>query len=261
ASTFIMGSSERDIIAAVLDCRRSGAACSEETYANEVPLHTVKLAAYFLDRTEVTVTAYRRCVELRRCRAIAYDRGAQRFNRPDFPVTLVTHRDALDYCAFRGGRLPTEAEFERAARGVARRRFPWGNLYNSRVSNHGRAVPKVPDSSGAISDEPDDDLNDASDGFEELAKVGSFPAGKTPEGILDLAGNAAEWTSETYQGQYNISPASSLAGPPVLERVVRGGHYQSPPPSLRGAARGHAPPSAFRPTLGFRCARSAPPDQ
>src|ERR1700759_5060883 len=96
--------------------------------------------------------------------------GAQRFNRPNFPVTFVTFDDAQRYCAFQGGRLPTEAEFERAARGVARRAFPWGQSYHSKLSNHGRLGV---------------DATDSSDGFAELSPVGSFPDGATPEGVLD----------------------------------------------------------------------------
>ena len=90
-----------------------------------MPAHEVHLSPYWLDRTEVTVRAYARCVQLRRCKAPPFAQGGKRFDRPEYPASLVTHEDALAYCRFRGARLPTEAEYERAARGEKARRFPW----------------------------------------------------------------------------------------------------------------------------------------
>ena len=182
-------------------------------------------------RTEVTVADYQRCVRVGRCGPAGLERGARRFRAPSYPVTLVTFDDAKRYCAFRGGRLPTEAEFERAARGAARRAYPWGQQYNARVANHGRLGV---------------DMTDASDGFTELAPVGSFSDGSTPEGILDLAGNVAEWTADPYRPNYG---AATTTG----ERAVRGGHFESAAPFLRGAARAGRQPETREPTLGFRC--------
>ena len=108
---------------------------------------------------------------------------------------MITFDDAKRYCAFRGGRLPTEAEFERAARGPARRAYPWGQNYNPKLSNHGRLGV---------------DTTDPNDGFSELAPVGSFPDGATPEGILDLAGNAAEWTADAFERR--LRPATPIRG-------------------------------------------------
>jgi formylglycine-generating enzyme required for sulfatase activity len=153
-------------------------------------------------------------------------------------VTFVNYDDAEAYCRFRGARLPTEAEYERAARGVSGRIYPWGTLYNARASNHGQlaALP-----------------NDPADGYAELAPVGVFPAGKTPEGVLDLAGNVAEWVADTYRERYG-DPRTPAGG---AERVVRGGSFESAAPFLRGAARRGVARGTVSPTIGFRCARSA----
>src|SRR5262249_37814150 len=122
-STFEMGSSSDEAVAAIAECRRLAplGRCNPADYADEVPAHKVTLSAYWLDRMEVTVADYARCVAVSRCSPPPLGDGARRFDRPRFPVSIVTWSDARDYCAFRGARLPTEAEFERAARGVSRR--------------------------------------------------------------------------------------------------------------------------------------------
>lgn len=238
---FMMGSHESDVLEAAASCRLEplGHSCREGTFANELPRHQVHLEPYYLDRTEVTVAAYRRCVELGRCEPPRYAEGARRFERDDFPVTLVSWSDARTYCAFRGARLPTEAEFERAARGSTGRTFPWGNLYNSHAANHGRLGI---------------DRTDASDGYAELAPVGSFPAGRTPDGFLDLAGNVSEWVEDDYRVDYGASRPDP--NQPVA-KVTRGGNYLDAAPWLRAAARRPQHPEARAPFLGFRCARSA----
>ena len=261
ASRFSMGSTEADVMTALAECRagrtdsrgrprtaRAWSVCREERFQIELHQHSVTLSSYWLDRTEVTVAAYEQCVRLRRCLPIPYAQGAARFSRGSFPVSLVTHERASTYCKFRGARLPTEAEFERAARGVTGRRFPWGNLFNHRACNHGRLGWTT---------------TDARDGFAELAPVGSFPSGRTPDGFLDLAGNVAEWVSDTFAVAYPKKPRTNPTGAGLNSstgvKVVRGGGYDSPPPLVRGAARDAAEPSTLRPTLGFRCARSAAP--
>jgi sulfatase modifying factor 1 len=247
ASDFFMGSTESDVVDSTLLCEREPLAttCDEQTFANELARHHVQLSGFFLDRTEVTVADYDACVRVGRCKAAPYEQGARRFKQPNFPVTLVTWDDAQTFCAFRGARLPTEAEFERAARGQTGRHFPWGDLANGHLANHGRLGL---------------DTSDASDGFSELAPVGSFRAGRTPDGFLDLAGNVAEWVQDRYATQYADQDVTDPPGPDAANatsaRVVRGGSYESPVAWLRGAARGAFLPSERRPSLGFRCARS-----
>lgn len=250
AGVFDMGSTLEEVLDAVAQCAREplGRRCREEMFSDELPRRRVRLSGYWLDRTEVTVRDYSRCVALRRCKPVPFDQGGKRFDRPSYPVSLVRHSDAEAYCRFRGGRLPTEAELERAARGPKGRRYPWGNLYNSRAANHGRLGI---------------DQTDASDGFAEIAPVGSFPSGRTADGFLDLAGNVAEWAADRYAAGYPPGPAVNPKGPGIGAGsggyVVRGGHFASAAPWLRSASRASADPETRTPMLGFRCARSDRP--
>ncbi|MBN1606098.1 MAG: formylglycine-generating enzyme family protein [Polyangiaceae bacterium] len=241
-TTFLAGSSDEDVLAASSSCAREPWAerCSPELFSNERPRHPVTLAPYWLDRTEVTVADYRRCASLGACAWLPLSLAARRFDQPRLPVGRVSFADAEDYCRFAGGRLPTEAEWERAARGVEQRRYPWGALYNSRAANHGRF--------GAI-------RTDGQDGFVELAPVGSFPAGRTPDGFLDLAGNVSEWVDEYYSPSYQEPTAATRRA--SSKRVVRGGDFLSGAPWLRGASRSALPPLTRLPNVGFRCARTA----
>lgn len=240
AGEFLMGSTELEVLEAGRLCRLEplGRDCELEQFLNEMPAHPKRVAAFWLDRTEVTVEAYGRCAEARACRPISHGAGAKRFDRPELPASLVSWHDARRYCAFRGARLPTETEFEYAARGSSRRQYPWGGLYHSHAANHGRL--------GLFA-------HDDSDGFVELAPVGSFPAGRTPLGVLDLAGNVAEWVEDIF-APYQIDTETRKAG---TEHVLRGGHYGKARTWLRGAARDAAPADTRAPYIGFRCAKSA----
>ncbi len=230
--TLELGSDEAEVLAALMRCQREPLPdrCDETTFASETPPHRVRVAGFWMARTEVTVAQYARCVAAGRCAPAGFEGGAERFQRPSLPVTLVTFDDANHYCAFRGGRLPSEAEFERAARGSMGRRYPWGQTYHPKLSNHGRLGV---------------DATDPGDGFAELSPVGSFPGGASPEGILDLAGNAAEWTADAFRPDYG----SAATG----ERSVRGGSFASSAAFLRGAARLGISPETREPTLGLRC--------
>jgi formylglycine-generating enzyme required for sulfatase activity len=263
--TFRMGST-------VDEARWAGEQCAREplggfcrSYADELVAHDVTLSPYFLDRTEVTLGAYRRCVDAAACGRAAIPPGDPRADRDELPVTYVNHSDAERYCAFRGARLPTEAEWERAARGLAGRRFPWGELWNPHLANHGAfdfgARFYVNPFNKAIL--IDEGTTDDVDGFAGPAPSGSFASYGTPEGISDLAGNVAEWVLDLYELEYPAAPArdprnvTPKAGSSGVLRVVRGGSYLSPFVELRGAARGYGVVSERRRDLGFRCARDA----
>ncbi len=253
-ATFRMGSTELEGQGAVNMCEREvlrtfcGEAVLQNGFRAEGHAHAVTLSDFDLDRTEVTVAAYARCVSAGVCAAPAFPPGDFRYDRPTLPVSHVSWQDAVGYCAWADGRLPTEAEWELAARGPEGRQFPWGNAYNAHLCNHGALAQ---------------DETDASDGFVSLAPVGSFPDGATRAGIYDLAGNVAEWVwdlfdtddqnfgyPETAPGQPLVNPKGPTTGP---GHVFRGGSFAEGAAWVRGAARGKM--SASRaPTVGFRCA-------
>lgn len=250
ASSFEMGSTTEDLTYALQACQTEtyGHTCTTVRYRDEIPKRRITLSRYWLDRYEVTVSEYERCVRARRCDPIPFYEGALRFERASLPATMVRWQDAQDYCAFVGARLPTEAEWERAAAGQSRRRYPWGELYNDKMSNHGRLAW---------------DKTDASDGFSELAPVGSFPAGATLERVFDLAGNADEWVYDRYSDRYDPRDTQDPRGPELssgdVHRVTRGGGFDTPRAGLRTAARGFDLPNRRQATRGFRCARADAP--
>jgi formylglycine-generating enzyme required for sulfatase activity len=249
-ATFRMGSTSLDMERARGLCHKEilGARCDDPRVANgfrpEGHQHDVTVFTFDLDRTEVTVRAYARCVEAGVCSPPGYPPGDPRFDRPTLPVTHVRWDDAAQFCAWIGGRLPTEAEWELAARGTERREFPWGWFYNAHVANHGALAP---------------DETDASDGFLGLAPVGSFPDGATPLGLLDMAGNAAEWVFDLWDVDENgfgypqasqVNPKGPSAGG---THVIRGGSFEDGAPWMRGASRATLV-VARSPSVGFRCA-------
>ncbi len=250
--TFVMGATPAQMAHAIQLCEREVLAtvCHAErfiaTVRAEGNAHPVTLATFAIDRTEVTVAEYARCVSAGAC-APAELGGDARFARPDFPVTHVRWSDAQDYCRWTGGRLPTEAEWEYVARGPEGREFPWGNAYNPHLANHGSWA---------------DDRTDGTDGYLGLAPVGSFPDGATPLGVLDMAGNAAEWVADVLEldkfGDPVGYPDDAVVNPPAKTagggpHVVRGGSYLEGAAWVRAASR--LPLQLARAsTVGFRCA-------
>jgi formylglycine-generating enzyme required for sulfatase activity len=258
AGPFQMGSSDAAVKAAYELCtdeyRGVGVELVEASlrctarFDGEGPDRSVVLPAFAIDRTEVTVGAYRVCVREGRCdRAPLVE--ARRVLRGDgYPIEAVAWDDADGYCRFRGGRLPSEAEWEKAARGVLGATWPWGERWEGGRANHGRRErPTESGMEGGL---------DASDGYEGAAPAGSFPGGATVYGVLDMAGNVWEWTSDFYareppQVGTRFAPRGPLG---AGERVLRGGSYATPSSDLRAARRlGHAPTERTL-TVGFRCA-------
>lgn len=169
--------------------------------------------------------------------AVAPDRGK-------YPVVYVNWYDAAAYAAWAGMRLPTEAEWERAARGTSGRRFPWGDELSDGKANHGRPTK-------------DGDLPDPSDGFMHTAPVTAFPEGKTPLGVLGLSGNVWEWTADWYAPDTYAKIADLNPGGPErgLRKVARGGSFRSWGPTLSSIYRGKHTPDTIADDLGFRCAK------
>lgn len=256
---FTMGSSAEDLALARTLCSGEpmGKNCAELRFVEEYPAHEVFLSDFWMDRTEVTVAQYRRCVASGQCLEPPYGAGAARFDQPNFPVVNVSWYDATNYCRWAGGRLPTEAEWERAARGPKGRRFPWGNVYNSALANHGKVFGEVMHNRLQWVVYASSEEEDESDGFLEIAPVSSFRDGRTPDGFHDLAGNVEEWVSDYFQPQYPEGSLVNPRGPDQGEfRSVRGGSYIHGRHQLRTTARRFDLPSMRRPWRGFRCARN-----
>ena len=240
---FAMGSDDADIAAAVELCRahtEDDDACQAEVFADEQPRHRVWLGAYRLERTEVSRRAYQRCVQAGVCRPARVADLDARMALPEHPVTGVTWGEAQRYCAWLGGRLPSEAEWERGARGSDGRMFPWGQQWNSRVANHGVIGPG----------------GEQPDGFLHAAPVSAFEDGKSAHGLLNMAGNVWELTADRYAHDfYGRSERSDPRGASEgSERVIRGGSWRSVPHLLRTTQRGALAEHESRPDVGFRCA-------
>ena len=255
---FVMGASTELQSAALELCRdeigpRNRVACVRDVVDSEGPQRKVYLSPFSIDRVEVTIAAWRACVQAGACSPAPLAVADERFLRPSLPVSSVTWAEASAYCAWRGARLPSEAEWERAARGTDGRVWPWGNLLKPNVFNHGRFAG--PDDAGS-------DLvalirPDASDGATFLAPVGTHPDGASPDGVLDMAGNVMEWTSDFYRPE---SPqTSSVVNPHGPDsgamRALRGGSWRQPPFFARTSYREAATPDTRSTEVGFRCVR------
>jgi formylglycine-generating enzyme required for sulfatase activity len=258
AGTFLMGATDEARGAALELCkeeigRRQERACQPELFAIESPQRKVYLAAFSVDRVEVTVGAYRACVRAGACAPEPLLVPDARFLQSTLPITSVTFAEAERFCAWRGARLPSEAEWERAARGTDGRTWPWGNTPRPGASNHGRFETTdelAPNQTTLI-------RPDASDGWAFLAPVGSYPDGASPVGALDMAGNAMEWTADVYheeppQRGSTVNPRGPRLG---ALRVTRGGSWRQPRMFQRTTARDGAAPETRSPELGFRCVR------
>jgi formylglycine-generating enzyme required for sulfatase activity len=209
----------------------------------EKPVHTVTLDAFWIDQTEVTNGMYALCVQAGACQPPRYFSSRSRVSYysnlqfVDYPVIHVDWNNAQAYCQWSGAGLPTEAQWEKAARGTDGRTFPWGNTFPTcALANfwNGRR--------GCTGD---------------TQPVGSHPGGVSPYGALDMGGNVWEWVADWYEkGYYGKSPLSNPAGPFAGQsRVVRGGSFGDVAGYLTTSVRLIYAPSLSLNYVGFRCAR------
>jgi len=218
AGTFTMGSNKGDV--------------------DEKPVHEVDLSAFYLDKYEVTNTLYKACVDAGVCQQptdISSPTRSSYYGNPEFddhPVIYVNWNMAKAYCEWRGARLPTEAEWEKAARGVDKRTYPWGEGISCSQANYRDCVG-------------------------DTKVVGSFQEGASPYGAYDLAGNVWEWVMDWYsEGYYSISTGTNPHGPDSgTYRIVRGGAWDFPGQYVSSTDRFWGTPQSASANFGFRCAR------
>jgi formylglycine-generating enzyme required for sulfatase activity len=205
--------------------------------SNEDPEHLVTLPGFWIDQTEVTNAMYALCVQAGACAAPSNLSSAARnsyFNNPDYahyPVIFVDWDSAVAYCSWAGRRLPSEAMWEKAARGPDARLYPWGNeLDPARLNAAFESGDTTP--------------------------AGAYPAGASPYGALDMSGNVWEWVADWYgEDYYSLSPAGSPPGPESGEmRVRRGGSWDSGYAYVHTTGRGYFHPAIRGSGIGFRCA-------
>lgn len=219
---------------------------------DEDPMHTIEVSAFLIDKTEVTVRMYTLCVKAGACKEPISPNAADIKNYfydpayQNYPVVNIRWDDAKAYCEWAGRRLPTEAEWERAARGDDIRIFPWG------------------------ADDPNTNFLNFNYLRRAPVQVGSYPKGASPYGVLDMAGNVWEWVFDYYlDDYYKQSPVVNPQGPASTfrgeARVFRGGAWDSAEQQVRVSKRGFGkafdkknPDGAvtYSSNLGFRCAMS-----
>ena len=202
---------------------------------SEKPQHTVYLDAFFIDETEVSNAMYAICVKAGECQPPSQTSYFSDPTVANHPVFWVSWSDAKDYCAWAGRQLPTEAQWEKAARGAEGHTYSWGEGIDRSLANYGGTVNRT-------------------------TPVDSYPSGASPFGALNMAGNVWEWVADWFDPKYySYSPASNPTGPDRGDhRVKRGGAWYSDAQSVRAANRDHIGPTYQAKNIGFRCATINP---
>lgn len=231
AGEFTMGSDADD---ALLECEKHRSDCDRNWFTDEEPPHAVYLDAFWIDLTEVTNATYKLCVDAGGCNPPNDLKYYNDSNYANHPVVYVDYNQAAGYCEWAGRRLPTEAEWEKAARGTDGRPYPWGFK------------------------DPGADLLNYNGRVGRTTKVGSYENGRSFYGAYDMAGNVWEWVNDRYgENYYASSPSSNPAGPDSGGSfVLRGGSWNDLASSVRSSDRYRYFPAYSDDDFGFRCARS-----
>ncbi len=208
---------------------------------DEAPEHQVYLATFYIDKYEVTQAEYDRFVRAtKRGKPFVpvFDDDISKILKPELAAMGMSWADAAAYCQWGSKRLPTEAEWEKAAKGEGNRKYPWGDTLAPLDAN----------------------LDGEEDGYKYLAPPGKFEAGRSPYGLYDMAGNVAEWVHDTYDDKYySKSPYRDPKGPEEGQnKVIRGGSWRESPNGARVSKRFQAKLWRTDATIGFRCAKSGP---
>lgn len=210
--------------------------------ADEQPIHSVNLNAFYIDKFEVTNGFYKACVEAGPCPPVRKKNSATRSSYYDdsdfdtFPVIFIDWNMAQTYCEWRDARLPTEAEWEKAARGGTNVTYPWGDTPDCNLANYGNCLGDT--SSATI-----------------------YDLGQSRYGNYNMAGNVGEWVSDWYADDYyRSSPQENPQGPDTgKEKVWRGGSWNDDYAGMRSVNREAENPAYSSDTIGFRCAKDATP--
>jgi formylglycine-generating enzyme required for sulfatase activity len=209
------------------------------TGAKNAPIKTVTLDGYWIYITDVTNKMYAQCVATGNCAPPALEVGSPVYNNPDYgdyPVVGVTWDMAANYCRWSQSQLPSEAQWEKAARGSSGSVYPWG------------------------SDRPGCDLLNFLGCLGHLSGVTDYPAGRSPYGVLDMAGNVYQWVGDYFdEGYYDSMPAQNPTGPGTGNtRVIRGSSFESDDTQTYAGLRHYGAPAYHSRDLGFRCVVSQP---
>ena len=240
AGDFTMGSTEAEIKEAAEICKKDeGNWCVSEMFNLEYPAHVVHLQDYFIDRKEVSNDNFMMFLDATNYQGLQKTSlDYLKLNVVNLPVTYVTLEDAVAYCAWVNKRLPTAAEWEKAARGIDGRLWTWGSVWDQKIANHGKG--------GA-------DGRDDSDGYLDAAPVGAT-SDLSPYGVLNMSGNVTEWVDDAFM-PYEGNDKYSLENFDFKIPVTKGGSFLSPMQNLRVALRQPYNPNDAYENTGFRCAK------
>lgn len=249
---------------------------SENGELDEKPVHTVYLDAYYIDKYEVTNALYKTCEDAGVCdppRQADSDNRSSYYNNPEFnnyPVIYMDWLQAKTYCEWRGGGLPTEAQWEKAARGPDGRTYPWGEGIDCNKANYNKVISssgevgcpvEMPFVGSYVSYKSGDPLI-LGVTVGATTAVGSYQNGSSPYGVYDMAGNVWEWVADWYsESYYQSSPTANPLGPDMGEsHVLKSGSFSDSEFNVRAAARLSGSLMSHPNSLvGFRCARDVTP--